>query len=139
MNDHSSRRIVANTFKQPTRIQRGSRRMDTYLVLLRVEFTLPWSVTSHAVGSYPTLSPLLRTSRSGFLSVALSLRSPSPGVTRHRVSLEPGLSSPAAFRHLRQRLSGQLASVPYEGTGERSRNHLHDRYVFWRPADKIMR
>ncbi len=30
----------------------------------------------------------------GFLSVALSLGSPPPGVTRHRVSMEPGLSSP---------------------------------------------
>ena len=30
----------------------------------------------------------------GLLSVALSLGSPPPGVTRHRVSLEPGLSSP---------------------------------------------
>ncbi|MBO1545291.1 lytic transglycosylase domain-containing protein, partial [Brucella melitensis] len=27
--------------------------------------------------------------------MALSLGSPPPGVTRHRVSLEPGLSSPA--------------------------------------------
>ncbi len=32
----------------------------------------------------------------GLLSVALSLRSPSPGVTRHRVPVEPGLSSPRA-------------------------------------------
>ena len=32
----------------------------------------------------------------GLLSVALSLGSPPPGVTRHRVSVEPGLSSPAA-------------------------------------------
>jgi len=30
----------------------------------------------------------------GLLSVALSLGSPPPGVTRHRVSVEPGLSSP---------------------------------------------
>ena len=30
----------------------------------------------------------------GFFSVALSLGSPPPGVTRHRVSMEPGLSSP---------------------------------------------
>jgi len=30
----------------------------------------------------------------GLFSVALSLRFPSPGVTRHRVSMEPGLSSP---------------------------------------------
>lgn len=46
-----------------------------------------------AVGSYPTLSPLPDKS-GGLLSVALSLGSPPPGVTRHRVSLEPGLSSP---------------------------------------------
>ena len=31
----------------------------------------------------------------GLLSVALSLESPPPGVTRHRVCVEPGLSSPA--------------------------------------------
>ena len=50
-------------------------------------------VTRRAVGSYPTLSPLPR-KRGGLLSVALSLRSPSPDVIRHRVSVEPGLSSP---------------------------------------------
>ena len=67
-------------------------------------------VASDAVGSYPTLSPLPRHPcrfmtqrngrRGGLLSVALSLGSPPPGVTRHRVSMEPGLSSPAAFRHM---------------------------------------
>lgn len=41
MDEHSSRRIVTNTLKQPTRVQRGQRHTDTYLVLLRVEFTLP--------------------------------------------------------------------------------------------------
>ncbi len=38
--------------------------------------------------------------RGGLLSVALSLGSPPPGVTRHRVSLEPGLSSPARLSPL---------------------------------------
>lgn len=69
-------------------------------------------IAAGAVGSYPTLSPLprhpcrLRRSRKrygrrgGLLSVALSLGSPPPGVTRHRISMEPGLSSPAAFRHM---------------------------------------
>ena len=33
----------------------------------------------------------------GLLSVALSLGSPPPGVTRHRASVEPGLSSPAGY------------------------------------------
>jgi hypothetical protein len=73
------------------------------------------SIAADAVGSYPTLSPLprhpcrcvsLKASeqrygrRGGLLSVALSLGSPPPGVTRHRLSMEPGLSSPAAFRHM---------------------------------------
>src|SRR5690606_30681243 len=39
-------------------------------------------------------------SRGGLLSVALSLGSPPPAINRHRVSMEPGLSSPAAFRLL---------------------------------------
>src|SRR5688572_21667503 len=34
--------------------------------------------------------------RGGLFSVALSLRSLSPGVTRHRLSVEPGLSSTTA-------------------------------------------
>ncbi len=50
-------------------------------------------VAAAAVGSYPTLSPLPAMA-GGLLSVALSLRSPSPDVIRHRVSVEPGLSSP---------------------------------------------
>jgi len=45
----------------------------------------------------------------GLLSVALSLGSPPPGVTRHRVSVEPGLSSPARIgrRRSSDRLAGQ--------------------------------
>ena len=50
-------------------------------------------VTKSAVRSYRTLSPLPY-KYGGLLSVALSLRSPLPSVIRHRVSLEPGLSSP---------------------------------------------
>src|SRR4051795_1870890 len=42
----------------------------------------------------------------GLLSVALSLGSPPPAVSRHRVSMEPGLSSPAAFRLSRVRPPG---------------------------------
>jgi hypothetical protein len=53
------------------------------------------SVAGRAVRSYRTLSPLPRAeARGGLLSVALSLGSPPPGVTRHRHSVEPGLSSP---------------------------------------------
>ena len=57
------------------------------------------TVTRRAVRSYRTLSPLLprrpiaETRFGGLLSVALSLGSPPAAVSRHRVSMEPGLSS----------------------------------------------
>jgi hypothetical protein len=55
------------------------------------------AVTSTAVRSYRTLSPLPvpLPAIGGLLSAALSLRFPSAGVTRHPVPTEPGLSSPA--------------------------------------------
>ena len=49
-------------------------------------------VASHAVRSYRTISPLPDKS-GGMFSVALSLGLPPPGVTRHHISVEPGLSS----------------------------------------------
>ena len=42
----------------------------------------------------------------GLLSVALSLGLPPPGVTRHRVSVEPGLSSPCRFPYCKEQPSG---------------------------------
>ena len=50
------------------------------------------AVTRGAVRSYRTVSPL-PLKNGGLFSVALSLRLPSPGVTWHRGSMEPGLSS----------------------------------------------
>ena len=44
----------------------------------------------------------------GLLSVALSLGSPPPGITRHRVSMEPGLSS-LPRRSTKERPSDRLA------------------------------
>src|SRR5437763_3922005 len=65
------------------------------------------SVAGYAVRSYRTFSPLLpppfRVGGSGSFSVALSLGLPPPDVIRHRMSMEPGLSSPAAFRPYRVR------------------------------------
>jgi hypothetical protein len=61
-------------------------------------------VSRPAVRSYRTLSPLpspFEKGIGGLLSVALSLRSPSPGVTRHRVSVEPGLSSLHTFTDIK--------------------------------------
>ena len=115
---HSSGAPVARRLTQPTRttgLETGLARRPRcpYSVLLPVGFTMPpllpvarWALTPPF---HPYPGWILRSCRGGLLSVALSLRSPSPGVTRHRVPMEPGLSSPAAFRHLRQRLSGRLA------------------------------
>jgi len=54
-------------------------------------------IADPAVRSYRTLSPLPclnKLRRGGLLSVALSLGSPPPGVTRHLCPVVPGLSSP---------------------------------------------
>ncbi len=72
------------------------------------------NVAASAVRPYRTLSPLPAgrpkpAPAGGLLSVALSLGSPPPGVTRHRVSMEPGLSSPARER---ERPSGRLQPTP---------------------------
>jgi len=71
------------------------------------------SVAGPAVRSCRTVSPLPagQCRQGGLFSVALSLGLPPPGVTRHRVSVEPGLSSSAPFRDLRRRSSGQLARL----------------------------
>ena len=50
--------------------------------------------------------PACRKRAGGVLSVALSLGSPPPGVTRHRTSVEPGLSSPHQKRRAAIRPSG---------------------------------
>src|SRR5262249_5007835 len=76
------------------------------------------SVAGNAVRSYRTFSPLLRLApcgamQGGSFSVALSLGSPPPVVIRHRMSMEPGLSSPATFRPLRERPSGRLTPNPW--------------------------
>src|SRR4051795_3645155 len=60
------------------------------------------AVAVDAVRSYRTISPLPPVGypgrAGGVFSVALSLGSPPPGVTRHRTSVEPGLSSFRARR-----------------------------------------
>src|SRR5262249_3858470 len=77
-------------------------------------------VTAGAVRSYRTVSPLPRqyaTRRGGLLSVALSLGLHPPDVIRHRMSVEPGLSSRTAFRHWPERPSGRLT---HKGWAERA-------------------
>ena len=108
---HSSGTMFAHRLAQPTRMtgpETGCRRLRAprhpYSVLLPVGFTLPplspearWALTP-PFHPYPASSAALITrrysKRGGFLSVALSLGSPPPDVIRHRVSVEPGLSSP---------------------------------------------
>jgi hypothetical protein len=83
-----------------------------YSVLLPVWFTVPLPLPGTRWALTPPFHPCRRGPRAkagGLLSVALSLGSPPPDVIRHRVSMEPGLSSPAAFRLSRVRPPGRLA------------------------------
>ena len=66
--------------------------MFPYLVLLRTGFTLPSSVATDAVGSYPTFSPLPVTTNGPSavqLSVALSIGSRRPDVIWRPVLWSP--------------------------------------------------
>ncbi len=110
VDDHSSATAVTNCLKRPTRIHRGPRLKDSYLVLLRVGFTIAAPVTSRAVRSYRTFSPLpnqkgvrplstvLKKGRTpflgGFLSAALSVGSRPPGVTWHPALWSPDFPPP---------------------------------------------
>ena len=86
-------------------------------------------VTRRAVGSYPTVSPLPRPEgQGGFISVALSVGSLRPGVTRHRGLVESGLSSngcpPAAIQ----------PSAHPSATRGRRRVQALTRCLPWRPS-----
>lgn len=114
VDSHSSRPAIAHWLKQPTRVQYGPYLMNPYLALLRVEFTVPRTVTSRAVRSYRTLSPLpdpLARAIGGLLSVALVVGFP-PGVTWHPALWSPDFPplrpSPPKRTTTKRRLSGQL-------------------------------
>jgi hypothetical protein len=103
MDGHSSGTPVAGRLARPTRTAawkpacRPKPDMPSLLGLAPGGVCRAVPVAGNAVRSYRTLSPLLADAEAragGLLSVALSLGSPPPGVTRHRVSMEPGLSSP---------------------------------------------
>ena len=75
----------------------GKATRRSYLVLLPVGFTMPTLLPELRCALTTPFHPYLIDNnhhQGGFLSVALSLGSPPPGITRHRVSAEPGLSSP---------------------------------------------
>jgi len=100
---HSSGTVVADRLKQPTRttgLETGLRRSTErpcrpYSVLLPVGFAVPSALPRPRCALTAPFHPDPRNaSGGGLLSVALSLGLPPPDVIRHRVSVEPGLSSP---------------------------------------------
>ena len=80
--------------------------LSSYLVLLRVEFTLLHVVTNGTVCSYHTLSPLPFSRRSALCCTGRRLTPPGryPALCPEKL----GLSSPAVFRRLQPRLSDRL-------------------------------
>src|ERR1700722_1407757 len=92
---HSSGTPVAGRLTRPTRTAIRKRiTCGPYLVLLPVGLALPRPLPSARCALTAPFQPC-RTFRvlGGVISVALSLGSPPPDVIRHRVSVEPGLSS----------------------------------------------
>ena len=88
MDDHLSRRAIADAFK---RVSIGER-IALYANLLAADrvYILRMSPCA-AVGSYPTRFTL--TPKGGFVSVALSLRLPAVAVNNCLYPMLPGLSS----------------------------------------------
>src|ERR1700674_3087668 len=105
---HSSGTPVARRREQPPRaadrdIDPGISPCRPYSVLLPVGFAVPPPLPEARCALAAPFHPcrgILIPRRSAF-SVALSLGSPPPDVIRHRMSVEPGLSSPATFRSCR--------------------------------------
>ena len=102
VDNHSSGINVTVYLKQPTRFRRGSRPMETYLVLLRVG--LPCHCCYQLRGAllpHPfTLTCIRKRTIGGLLSAALSVGS-RPQALLALYPLEPGLSSVLhPFKHL---------------------------------------
>ena len=97
VDSHSSRPAIAHWLKQPTRVQYGPYLVNPYLALLRVEFTVPRTVTSRAVRSYRTLSPLPDPACAGHRRFTFCCTGPWASPPRRYLApcpMEPGLSSP---------------------------------------------
>jgi hypothetical protein len=117
MYGHSSGALIAECFAQPTRAAcRKKPWAEAHATPIRScsRWGLPGRNCCQPRGALLphlfTLARCLRIKR--FVSVALSLGSPPPGVTRHRISVEPGLSSLAPFRALQERPSSRLTGSP---------------------------
>src|SRR6476619_2955359 len=106
---HSSCTPVARRIKQPTRTadpDRSGIAPEPFLFgLAPGGVCRAAAVAGTAVRSYRTVSPLPRLKRNAPRRSVLCGTVPRvlspPDVIRHRLSVEPGLSSPAAFRHWR--------------------------------------
>ncbi len=112
VDSHSSRPELAHWLKQPTRVQYGPYHVNPYLALLRVEFTLPQTVTSRAVCSYHTLSPLPDPIFMSHWRFALCCTCRRFAPPRHYLApcpMEPGLSSPSSVSLARD--SNKAATV----------------------------
>ena len=96
VDNHSSGTNVTACLKQPTRPQRGSRHMGTYLVLLRVGFTMPLLLPAARCALTAPFHPYLATFQppGGLLSVALSVGFRPPGVTWHSALWSPDFPPP---------------------------------------------
>jgi hypothetical protein len=104
LNDHSSGPLVTEGFTRPTRAAgrecpcvhgRSRHAGRPYSALLPVGFAMPPPSPGARCALAAPFHPCPMASRrsGGLLSVALSLGSPPPAVDRHRVPVEPGLSS----------------------------------------------
>ena len=123
---HSSGTPITRRLKQPTRtagltcpaelsfqenLEPNSPLCRPYSVLLPVWFAMPPLLLETRCALTAPFHPYLRRGEGGSFSVALSLGSPPPDVIRHRMSMEPGLSSLATFRSLRERPSSRLTET----------------------------
>jgi len=91
---------IAAHLTRPTRTAIRKRiNCHPYLVLLPVGLAMPLSLPNARCALTAPFQPC-RTFAvlGGVISVALSLKLPPPDVIRHRVFVEPGLSSPGAGR-----------------------------------------
>ena len=121
---HSSGTPVARRLKQPTRAadpdtDLGSLPRRPYSVLLPVGFAVPFPSPETRCALTAPFHPYRDTQRprrSALCGTFPEIRpaftgQAPPDVIRHRMSMEPGLSSTAAFRPLPQRPSGRLTSI----------------------------
>ena len=129
MDDHSSGTSVAGRLTRPTRTATRKRvTCHPYLVLLPVGLAVPFPLPGPRCALTAPFQPHLHAPEGprigGIFSVALSLGLPPADVIRHRVSVEPGLSS-------RQRALPK-SKLSRSHTDKRPSSHLTQDDYRWR-------